>query len=76
MQVMGSAYFQAAGKPLKALILGLSRQFLLLIPLLYLLPPIWGLNGVWDAQPLADAIAFTLTGVLLWREMRLLGRLA
>jgi putative MATE family efflux protein len=70
LQVLGSGYFQASGKPMKSLVLGLSRQFIILIPLLLILPSLWGLDGVWSAQPVADVIAFTITAILLWREMR------
>jgi putative MATE family efflux protein len=75
MQILGSGYFMASGKPAKSLVLGLSRQLLFLIPLLYILPRFWGLDGVWNAQPVADALSFVLTGVLFWRDMRKLGRL-
>jgi putative MATE family efflux protein len=75
MQVLGSGYFMASGKPTKSLVLGLSRQLLFLIPLLYILPLFWKLDGVWNAQPIADALSFILTGLLFWREMRKLGRL-
>jgi putative MATE family efflux protein len=71
-QVIGSGYFQAAGKPAEAIVLGLSRQFILLVPLLYILPLFAGLDGVWNAQPVADVLAFALTAVLFVREMRAL----
>jgi putative MATE family efflux protein len=74
-QVLGSAYFQATGKPTKSLFLGLSRQFLFLIPALLVLPSVWGLDGVWHAQPCADLLAFAVTAILLSREMRRLKRL-
>jgi putative efflux protein, MATE family len=69
LQVLGSGYFQAVGKPTKSLILGLSRQFIFLIPMILILPHFWGLDGLWNAQPVADALAFSLTAILLWREM-------
>ena len=46
-QLVGSAYFQAAGKALPALILTLLKQGIFLIPLVYILPKFFGLNGVW-----------------------------
>jgi putative MATE family efflux protein len=70
LQVLGAGYFMASGKPLKSLILGLSRQFLILIPALYLLPIFWGLNGVWNAQPVADGISFAITAWVFAQEMR------
>jgi putative MATE family efflux protein len=74
-QVLGAGYFQAAGKPLKSLFLGLSRQFIILVPMLIILPRIWGLDGLWNAQPVSDAIAFAITALLLGRELRSLARL-
>jgi len=76
LQVLGSGYFQAAGKPMKSLVLGLTRQFIVLIPMIVVLPLLWGLDGVWSAQPVADVIAFTITGIVLWRELRSLDRMA
>lgn len=61
IQVVSATYFQAVGKALPSILLGLSRQFLILIPLLLILPPLWGLAGVWWAFPLADLAATTLT---------------
>ncbi len=76
LQVLGSGYFQAAGKPMKSLVLGLTRQFIVLIPMIAILPLVWGLDGVWSAQPFADVIAFTITGIVLWRELRSLDGMA
>lgn len=73
-QVVGSAYFQAVGKPKKAAFLSLSRQLLLLIPALLILPRFMGLNGVFISLPAADVGATLLTAVLLMREMRELGQ--
>lgn len=56
-QMVGASYFQAIGEAKKAAFLGLSRQVLLLIPLLLILPPLFGLNGVWGASALADLIS-------------------
>jgi putative MATE family efflux protein len=75
-QVVSAGYFQAVGKPKQSVLLGLSRQFIILVPLLYLLPLFWGLDGVWNAQPIADALSFAITAVFLGHEMSLLGRLA
>jgi putative MATE family efflux protein len=74
LQVIGSGFFMASGKSAKAMALGLSRQFLILIPLLAILPLFLGLDGVWSAQPAADLIAFAITAILLVREMKSLGR--
>jgi putative MATE family efflux protein len=69
-QVICSTYFQAVGKPLQATLLGLSRQVLLFIPLLLILPRFWGINGVWRTAPIADALSTTITAIVIYYEMK------
>lgn len=73
LQIVGANFFQALGKSKKAALLSLSRQVLLLIPLLLILPRFWGLSGVFAAYPLADAGATLVTSHLVWRELQALG---
>ena len=49
-----SAYFQAIGMALPALLLALTKQGFFLIPLVLILPIYFGLNGIWMAFPIAD----------------------
>lgn len=60
-QVVSSNYFQATGRPKHAMLLSLSRQVLVLIPALIILPKIYGLTGVWLAGPISDLIASIIT---------------
>lgn len=69
-QIICSHYFQAVGKPVQSTILSLSRQVLLFIPLLLILPRFWGIDGVWRSAPIADALAVMLTAVLIYFEMK------
>lgn len=69
-QIVSANYFQAVGKPMHALLLGLSRQVLLLIPAIIILPRYFGLDGIWIAIPSADICSSLLTGVWLWFELR------
>lgn len=69
-QIVSASYFQAIGRPRQALLLMLSRQILLLIPAVLILPHFFGLDGVWAAIPTADAGSALLTGVCLVRELR------
>lgn len=74
VQMTASNYYQAIGKPKNSMVLGLSRQVLLLIPAFLILPKFMGLEGVWLAGPIADGIAVILSGIIIIREMRTLGK--
>lgn|GEM_PF-11405 len=74
VQITGATYFQAIGKATESMVLGLSRQFFILIPLILLFPPLFGLDGIWMAYPLADLISSAITTSLLIREVRRLGK--
>lgn len=69
IQLIGSAYFQSAGKALKALLLTLSKQGFFLIPLILILPNYFGIFGVWVSFPIADVLATLVTGIFLKKEM-------
>jgi putative MATE family efflux protein len=69
VQLIGAAYFQAAGKAKKALLLTLSKQGFFLIPLVLILPNFLGIFGVWIAFPIADILSTLLTGYFLNKEM-------
>lgn len=60
---------QSVGRALPATILSVLRQGILLIPLLYLLRALFGLNGVILGQSVTDYIAVILS-VFLWRRIR------
>lgn len=57
-QVVISNFFQSIGKAPVSIFLSLSRQLLFLVPMLLILPPRYGINGVWASLPIADSIAF------------------
>jgi putative MATE family efflux protein len=68
LPIMTTSFFQAINKPLKAAVLSLSRQILILIPLVLILPLFFGLSGVFFAPPVADALSTILAVYLLKRE--------
>lgn len=70
LQLIGSAYFQAIGKAVPALLLTLTRQGFFFVPLLLILPPYFGELGVWISFPLADIIATIVTGYYLNKEIK------
>ena len=61
MQVQGAGYFQAIRKPIHSFLLSISRQVIILIPALLILPRYFGLDGVLYAGPVADLISFFIT---------------
>ena len=69
MQLIGAAYFQAAGKALPAVILTLLKQGIFLIPLAYILPMFYGVDGVWWSFPIADTLSTIVTVMVLKREI-------
>jgi Na+-driven multidrug efflux pump len=67
VSLLGGAYFQAIGKARKALVLALSKQGFLLIPLILTLPYFFGINGIWYSFPLADVGAAIISYIYLKR---------
>ena len=71
VQMLSSSFFSAIGKPVKGLVLSMTRQVLFLIPLLLLLPALLGgIDGILFAGPVADTMAFLTTVCLVSREMK------
>ncbi|WP_195278827.1 MATE family efflux transporter [Clostridium sp. J1101437_171009_A5] len=71
VQMLSSSFFSAIGKPVKGLVLSMTRQVLFLIPLLLLLPILMGgIDGILFAGPVADTMAFLTTVCLVSREMK------
>jgi len=69
-QIVGAAIFQAIGKAIPTLILSTSRQILFLIPLVFILPHFFQLNGVWLSFPIADTLSFIITLAMVIPQMR------
>ncbi|SMO31852.1 MATE family efflux transporter [Melghirimyces algeriensis] len=53
-QIIGAGYFQALGKAKQSIFLSLTRQVLILIPALLILPRFFGLQGVFISGPISD----------------------
>ena len=59
--------FNALGKSVESIIVAVMRKFVLLIPLIYIMPNIMTADkaiAVYTAEPIADAISATFTAVL------------
>ena len=69
-QMVTSNFFQSIGMAGKAIFLSLTRQLLILIPCLLILPRFWGADGVWYSMPLSDLLASVIAGVMLYQQFR------
>lgn len=70
VQLIGASYFQAIGRAVPALLLSLTKQGFFLIPLVLILPPVMGVQGVWVSFPIADLLATLVTGYFLNKAVR------
>lgn len=75
-QTVATNFFQSLGMPLKAIFLSLTRQIIFMIPLLFILPRYWQLDGVWGAYPISDTIATVVTALMLIWQIRAIKRSA
>lgn len=69
-QMVVTNFFQCIGKVKVSILLSLSRQLLLLLPLLAVLPLFWNLTGVWAALPSSDFLSAVLAFVVMTVYMR------
>lgn len=72
----GSMVFVAVGKAKEAFITSITQRALFLVPLVFILPPVLGIDGVWLSFPISDGLSFILTLALLipvWRQFNRLG---
>ena len=69
-QMVTSNFFQSIGMAKKAIILSLSRQVLILIPCLLILPLFWGVDGVWYSMPISDITASIIAGSMLYNQFQ------
>ena len=66
-QAVITNFFQCIGKVRISIFLSLSRQLIFLLPMAYVFPLFWNLDGVWYAMPASDFIAFAFTiPILMW----------
>ena len=70
ISVLGAVYFQSVGEAKKSMFLSLLRQVIILIPVILIVPKIYGLKGVWASQPIADFLAMFIVGLFLYKEFK------
>ena len=68
--MVSSLVFQSIGKANQSFITAVARPVLFLIPMILILPNYWHLDGIWLAFPIADALTFILTLILIIPQIR------
>ena len=74
--VMSNMFTQSIGYGVRSLIISISRQGMCLIPMLLLLPPLFGLTGIQAAQPVADVLALGVTLLITINILRQFSQMA
>ena len=69
-QMVTSNFFQSIGMAGKAIFLSLTRQMLILLPCLLILPHFFGVAGVWYSMPVSDLLASLIALVMLVYQFR------
>ena len=74
-QAVITNFFQCIGKVKISIFLSLSRQLFLLLPMAYVFPLWWDLDGVWYSMPASDFGSFAMTiPMLMWYMKRFRNR--
>ena len=74
IQIPAGIFFQAIGKGVKSAFISLSRQILFLVPAMFILGHLFGINGVLFAGPFADGLAFIIATTLIVVEIKRLNK--
>lgn len=71
-QVVAGNFFQSMGNAKIAVLLTLLRQVIILIPLLFILPNYFGLQGIWISMPVSDLCSAIIVVFFLlnqWKKL-------
>src|SRR5574344_84390 len=70
LQMVTSNFFQSIKMPGKAIFLSLSRQLIILLPCLIILPAFYEVNGVWMSIPVADLLSSVIACRMLIYQIK------
>ena len=74
IQISASTFFPSIGKPVKGVIISLTKQIIVLLPLLIIFPKIFGVDGIMYATPVTDFISFIVAVLFLINEFKKMPR--
>lgn len=73
--MLATTFFQSVARPTPSIVITVLRQVVFLVPFIYLFPFVFGINGIFAAQPVSDGLALILSLILVIQEhRRLLGK--
>lgn len=72
--LVAGGFFQALGNARRSLLIGVSRMGFFIVPLLLVLPPRLGLDGIWLSFPIGEVAAAVFSLVIALPELRKLAR--
>lgn len=75
IQPVSGTFFTSIGKAFKGAFIAMTRQLLFLLPLIIILPRIFGIDGIMYAGPIADGIALIVTIIFVSLEIKKIKRL-
>ncbi|MCX6012095.1 MAG: hypothetical protein NTV30_01510, partial [Chloroflexi bacterium] len=61
---------QAIGRGIASIIVGLSREFIFILPCIYIFSALIGEPGIWISFFIADVLSVSLAGVLFLKEAK------
>lgn len=75
IQPVSGTFFTSIGKAFKGAFIAMTRQLLFLLPLIIILPRIFGIDGIMYAGPIADGIALIVTIIFVSLEIKKIKKL-
>jgi Na+-driven multidrug efflux pump len=69
-QIVSANLFVVTGRPKMSIFLSMLRQCIILIPCILIFGKTWGLWGVVSSAPVADALSFIVTGIMIVFELK------
>ncbi len=72
VNIITSSFFQSTKRPIFSIVVTVLRQGVFLIPMIYILPKFFGLDGLWISFPISDFFAFVITIIFIrWKILKI-----
>ena len=68
INILLASYVQSIGRWPGSILISLNRSLIILMPLLLILPPLFGAAGVWISVPLAEVLTVPISYITYNRQ--------